>query len=114
MPRPKGSKNKKTLAKAAIKSNEIAEQLAKLNADKAGLETEQETITAVIAEENEKLKAVKKNIKTIEKQIVKLEAKQAAEAAKAEAEAKGQELQDKIAELLAAGKSYDEILNMLK
>ena len=53
-------------------------------------------------------------VEAIEKQIVKLEAKQAAEAAKAEAEAKGQELQDKIAELLAAGKSYDEILNMLK
>ena len=108
MPRPKGSKNKKTLAKAAIKSSEIAEQLAN------GLETEQETITAVIAEQNEKLKAVKKNIKAIEKQIVKLETRQAAEAAKAEAEAKGQELQDKIAELLAAGKSYDEIINMLK
>ena len=114
MPRPKGSKNKKTLAKAAMKSNEIADQLAKLNADKVEFETEQETITAVIAEQNEKLKAVKKNIKAIEKQIVKLEAKQAAEAAKAEAKAKEQELQDKIAELHAAGKSYDDILNLLK
>lgn len=110
MPRPKGSKNKKTAVDASGIENQIAQ---KIDA-KAALEAEQKSIEAVIAENNAKLKSVKKDIRALDKQLASLQAKKAeAEAAALVAE-KQQDIQAAIQNLVAEGKSLDDILSMLK
>ena len=108
MPRPKGSKNKKIAAAG------VDEQISELNAQKLDLETAQAAIIASIAESNAQLKSNKKDLKTIEKKIRKLEAKKAeADAAAAVALAQ-EEIQKRIAALVAEGTSLDDILDKLK
>ena len=109
MPRPKGSKNKKTVAALGVD-----QQITELNAQKLELETAQAAVIALIAENNAKLKANKKDIKTIEKKIMKLEAKKAQADAAAAAKLMQEEVQKRVAELAAEGKSLEDILEKLK
>lgn len=108
MPRPKGSKNKKSLAAVGVES-----QISELNAQKLELETAQEAIIASLAEINAKLKENKKEIRSIEKKILKLEEKKAAADAAAAAELVQEEVQKRVAALVAEGKSLDDILSKL-
>ena len=110
MPRPKGSKNKKTLAKNA----DIDAQISEKNGALAALEEEYTTVSQIIAENSAKLKALKKDMRVLSRQIASLEAKKAESAAAALAAEKKQEVQAKIDALVADGKSLDDILNMLK
>ena len=110
MPRPKGSKNKKTLAKTSAVDAEIAQVEAAI----ADFEKEQEALNASLAETQEKIKVVKKNIRTSKTKLAKLQAKKVeAEAAK-EAEARSEELQAAVKKLLSEGQSYDDVLARLK
>jgi uncharacterized protein involved in exopolysaccharide biosynthesis len=94
MPRPKGSKNKKTLAAVSAQAaTEIDSRIAAVEAE--------------IEELSEKLKARKAELKTLAREKAKADA--AAAARKAE--------EDKAAILAAveaSGKSLDEILALLK
>ena len=110
MSRPKGSKNKKTL----IKNADLEAQLAARKTAKADLEKEEETILSVIADNQARLKTIKKDLRTIDKEIAKLEAKQAEAAAAAKAEGAKIELQGRIEELIKAGVSAEDILEKLK
>ena len=109
MARPKGSKNKKSLAAVGVE-----DQISELNAQKLDLETAQKAIIALIAENTEKLKANKKEIRSVEKKIVKLEAKKAEADAAAAAELMQEEVQKRVAQLAAEGKTLAEILEKLK
>lgn len=110
MPRPKGSKNKKTIAKNV----DIAAQLEEKKAAKADLENEQTTILSVIASNQARLKDVKKDLKALDRDILKLEAKQAEAEAAVLAAAKKDELQAAIDGLIAEGTSIDDILDRLR
>lgn len=110
MPRPKGSKNKKTLERSV----DFVAQLEEKKVAKADLEKEQETILGVIASNQARLKDVKKDLKALDRVILKLEAKQAEVEAAALAAVKKDELQAAIDNLLAEGKSIDELLDKLK
>lgn len=110
MPRPKGSKNKKTAAKAL----DFEAQIAEKSAAKAALEEQQTAILAVIAENNAKLKAVRKDIKALEKQILTIESKKAKADATAAAELMKEAVQKRVVELAAEGKSLEDILEKLK
>ena len=94
MPRPKGSKNKKTLAAVSAQTaDEIDSRIAAVEAE--------------IEELSEKLKVRKAELKTLAKEKAKADA--AAAAKKAE--------EDKAAILAAveaSGKSLEEILTLLK
>lgn len=93
MPRPKGSKNKKSLAAPELDLSAITQQI--------------DAIEEEIAELSETLKAKKAALKNLTK--ARVEAEAAAAAKKAEA--------DKLAILAAfeaSGKSVEEILELLK
>ena len=109
MPRPKGSKNKKS-----TKNVDFDAQIAVKRSAKAELEEEQATILGVLAGHQEHLKKVRKEIRSLEKEIAKLEAqKTEAEAAAASSRAE-EEVRKHIAALVAGGTSLDEILEKLK
>lgn len=110
MPRPKGSKNKKKL----LENLSLEDLISKEEANIASLEEEKNSILAVIEEHQAKLKSVKNELsKAIKKhkeyqdEISKREASAAAAAAK-------EALSNKIDELLADGKTLDELLEKLK
>lgn len=110
MPRPKGSKNRK----AASKNIGFEAQIAEKTEAKAALEAEQDGLVAVITENNAKLKEVKKQIKALDRQILALEAKKAEADAAAAAELMQEEVQKRVAALVAEGKSLNDILDKLK
>ena len=110
MPRPKGSKNRKS--KAAVV--DFSAQIEERKAAKADLENEQATILGVIKGNQERLKDVKKDIRSIEKEIAKLEAKKAQADAAAAASLMQEEVQKRVAELAAEGKTLEDILEKLK
>ena len=110
MPRPKGSKNKKTMAKAINFEAQIEER----KVAKADLENEQATILGVLKSNKDRLKDVKKDIRSIEKEIAKLEAKKAQADAAAAASLMQEEVQKRVAELAAEGKTLEDILEKLK
>ena len=110
MPRPKGSKNKKKAVNEVDLGAQIAEKKAELDA----LNDEYEEISTIVAENNAKLRDIKKNSAKVMKDIAKLEAKKAEEDAAAAVSAKKEELQATIDKLLADGKSIDDILDKLK
>ena len=93
MPRPKGSRNKKTLAAAAQSASEIDSRIAAVEAE--------------IGELNEKLKARKVELKTLVKEKAKADA--AAAAKKAE-----EDRATILAAVEASGKSLEEILALLR
>jgi peptidoglycan hydrolase CwlO-like protein len=109
MPRPKGSKNKKKLLAGA----NIEELIAQRNEAKAALEAERDEQAAVVAEETAKLKSIKAEIKRLDKELVVLDEQKVAAEAAAAAEAAKEAVQSKIAELMAEGKSLEDIMNML-
>lgn len=109
MARPKGSKNKKKVSTGANLDDLIAQRLE----EKAVLEAERDEIAAVVAENAAKLRAVKYQIKKLDKQVAAYEAEKAAIAAAAEAAAAKEAVQAKVDELMASGKSLDEIMGML-
>ena len=109
MPRPKGSKNKKKLPAGA----NIEELIAQRSEAKAALEAERDEQAAVVAEETAKLKSIKAEIKKLDKELVVLEEQKAVAEAAAAAEAAKEAVQSKIAELMAEGKSLEDIMNML-
>ncbi len=110
MPRTKGSKNKKTIAKAVNFEAQIAEKTKA----KTALEEQQTAILAIIAENNAKLKAVRKDIKALDKQILSIQAKKAKADAAAAASLMQEEVQKRVAELAAEGKTLEDILEKLK
>ena len=110
MPRPKGSKNKKSIKTVAQMDAQIAVQAEK----KAALEAEMDGIGAVIEKQKQLLRAKKKELHAVEKAIVSLTEKKAAAEAAEVAAAKKVEIEQVVAELVGSGKSADEILQMLK
>lgn len=110
MPRPKGSKNKKSTKPVADYSAQIEER----KAAKADLENEQATILGVIKSNQDRLKDVRKDIRSVEKEIAKLEAKKAQADAAAAAELMQEEIQKRVVELAAEGKTLEDILEKLK
>lgn len=110
MPRPKGSKNKKSIQTVSQVEEKIA---AQLEAKKA-LETEQAEILAAIEGQKQLLKANKKAIRAADKALVELEAKKAEAAAIADAAAQKVEIEKVVTKLVSSGRSADEILEMLK
>ncbi len=110
MPRPKGSKNKKTIARAKDLDAQIAEKTSAL----AALEKEYAAVSDIIAENSAKLKSLKKDMRVLTRQRAALETKKAESAAAVLALEKKQEVQAKIDELVAEGRTLDDILSMLK
>ena len=108
MARPKGSKNKQ------VKVVDFDARIAERKAAKADLEMEQETILGVIKGNQDRLKDVKKDIRSIEREIVKLEAQKAEADAAAAAALAQEEIQKRVAALVAEGTPLDEILEKLK
>lgn len=110
MPRPKGSKNRKTVQSVAKVEEKIAAQ-AEL---KKTLEAEQAEILAAIEKQKQLLKAKKKELRAAEKALLDLEAKKVEAAAIENAAAQKVEIEKVVSKLVSSGKSADEILEMLK
>ena len=110
MPRPKGSKNKKTLAKNV----DLEEQIAEKTAEHAALEAELAGIQSILAENAARQKTVRKSIRALDRQIAALQARKEEIRAAAAVSAKQQEIQDTIRALVEGGKSLDDILDMLR
>ena len=110
MSRPKGSKNKSTLAANANAGVLLEGKLQ----ERKTLLAKVEKITAEIEESKLALTAAKKELRSVERQIVKLEAMKAEAVENAKNEETKAALQGKINELIKKGKSAEDILNMLK
>ncbi len=110
MPRPKGSKNKKSIASVA----KVEEKLAAQEALKKTLEAEQADILAAIEKQKQLLKAKKKELRAVEKSILTLEQKKVEAAAIETAVAQKAEIEKVVTKLVSSGKSADDILEMLK
>ena len=110
MPRPKGSKNKKTVQSAG----KIDEKIAAQAALKQALEAEQANILAEIEKQKQLLKAKKKELRAADKALAALEAKKLEAQAIETAAAQKVEIEKVVSKLVRSGKSADEILEMLK
>ena len=120
MPRPKGSKNKVTRARAPRKASTATQStdLAALIADKssakealaADIVSLEENLTSIKAD----LKAKKADLKKLDTELGKLEAQKAEMEAREAEEAKKAELDELIKKLMADGMSAAEILEKLK
>ena len=104
MPRPKGSKNKKTAPVAASMINNIEEKIA--------------VVEAEIAAINEQLKAKKDELKALVKEKAKADKAAAKQKAKEEAAAAAKKAEEDKAKLLeafqASGKSVEELMAFMK
>ncbi len=109
MARPKGSKNKATLAKQVS----FEDQLVVERAEKEKLELVKAELTATIAESTERLKETNKQLRAADRRIAKLEAKKAEADLAAASAAKRVEIQNTITHLLDSGVAEDEILAKL-
>lgn len=124
MPRPKGSKNKRTLAKLSqsmtSKKINVADQV-KLNKelidqalnDQIALDDEITKITGQIKELQATLKKQKATYKKNEKRISTLEEKTALLEKEAEKEAEKEQLESALKQCMESGMSLDEILKKL-
>lgn len=110
MPRPKGSKNKKSV----VSSKDISAQLAEKRNAKVELESAQASIMEKIKAAQLELRENKKSVTKLTKDIAKLEAKKAEADARAAAAEKEAEIQKVVSQLISGGKSADEILAALK
>ena len=120
MPRPKGSKNKVTRARAPRKASITTHStdLAALIADKssardliaADIASLEENLTSIKAD----LKAKKAELKKLDTELEKLVAQKAEMVAREAEEAKKSELDEMIKKLMADGMSAAEILEKLK
>ena len=109
MPRPKGSKNKKNRTSA----ENLDALIAQKQEEKAALEAQRNEIASVIEAQKNELKAVKAELKKVDKALADYEAQKAANEAAVAAAAAKEAVQAKIDELLAQGKSLDDIMNLL-
>ena len=110
MPRPKGSKNKKSIALAPNLPDQITDQekiVSALNDDLVAINSE-------INQQQLLAKAKKKEIRKAEKVLATLKAKQEEAAAIAEAAAAKAQIEDVVSKLISSGKSAEEILNRIK
>lgn len=109
MPRPKGSKNKKTLEAEARLGERIAEQRAAM----AQLEKEQRKLLKEIDTRKERLRAVQRELNRGKKNLEKLTAKKTEVDAEANRAAKQQEVTRLVATLMDNGMTTQEILSRL-
>ena len=110
MSRPKGSKNKKSIAAA----NDIAAQLTAKESAKLELETAQAAIIEKIKAAQLELRENKKAVTAVSREIAKLETKKAEADAIAAAEAQKKEIEQVVSQLISGGTSAAEILEALK
>lgn len=110
MPRPKGSKNKKSIQTV----EQVESQIAAKKETKAALEADQAGIAAEIEKQKKLLSAKKKELRAVEKELLILEEKKAEAEAIAAAAAQKVEIEKVVSKLVSSGKSADEILEMLK
>ena len=110
MPRPKGSKNKKSIQSVA----QVEAQITAQQQIKKDLEDRQAKILAAIDEQKKLLKDMKRDLRTVEKALLSLEEKRAEAVAIETAAAKKQEIEQVVSKLVSSGKTADEILAMLK
>ena len=109
MPRPKGSKNKKKAVPTAV----IAQQLADREQEKAKLEAEQQSVLDTIAQQQQRLKAVKKQLRALDKDILGLQEK-AEEAAAIEKAMQDREMLDQVLTELSSVLPADVIFDTLR
>ncbi len=114
MPRPKGSKNKATIKKAAAANKDFEAMIAEKVSAKESLAEEIASIEENIAALKADLKEKKAGLKAIDKEIVKLEAQKAAFDIKQAEEAKQAELDELLKKLMSDGMSAGDILEKLK
>ena len=110
MPRPKGSKNKKSMKTVA----QVEAQIAAKAEEKAALEADQAALNAELEKQKLLLRAKKKELRTVEKELLALEEKKVEAEAIEAAAAQKQEIEKVVSKLVSSGKSADEILEMLK
>ena len=110
MPRPKGSKNKKSITPASNLAAQISDQekiVIALNDDLVAINSE-------IKQQQLLAKTKKKEIRKAEKLLASLKEKQEeAEAIEAASAAKA-EIEDVVTKLINSGKTADEILSRIK
>ena len=109
MPRPKGSKNKKNRTPA----ENLDALIAQKQEEKAALEVQRDEAAGILAEQKAILASIKADLKKVDKALAGLEAEKAANEAALAAAAAKEAVQAKIDELLATGKTLDEIMGML-
>lgn len=110
MPRPKGSRNKKTVIMPTDFELQIAQKQAELDA----LNDEQKNVSAAVAEGNARLKEIKKSVLKLQKEIARIEMEKAEVETAAAIAAKKEELQATIDKLVADGTPIDAIIEKLK
>lgn len=110
MARPKGSKNKKSIAPSA----KVAEQIAAQQKILDTLNNDLNTMTGAIKDMQADVKAKKAEIRKAEKALAALIVqKEKSEAIEAAAAQKA-EIEKLVTELISSGKSPEEILSQLK
>lgn len=114
MPRPKGSKNKTTKAKAALSQNDYETKIAQQVSEKESLTEQIASINENMEQLKAELKAKKTALKQTEKEITRLEAEKTAYEAEQFEKAKKAELDDAIHKMMDGGMSIDDILEKLK
>lgn len=110
MPRPKGSKNKRTIASSA----KVAEQIAAQERVVAALNSELDVINAGIKERQVQAKDKKKEIRKAEKFLAALKVKKEESEAIEAADAQKAEIEKVVTKLISSGKSAEDILSHLK
>ena len=110
MPRPKGSKNKKSVKTVA----QVEAMIAAKQEAKAALEADQAGLLAEIEKQRQLLKAKKKELRAVEKELLVLEEKKVEAETIEAAAAQKVEIEKVVSKLVSSGKSADEILEMLK
>ena len=110
MGRPKGSKNKKKCVTGASIDELIAQRLEA----KAALEEEFNAIKASMEEQATRARAIKADVKKLVKELEQLYVQKEAEEAAAKEAAAREVVQNKVSQLMAEGKSLEEIMSMLR
>ena len=115
MPRPKGSKNKKSRATESIAvATDYAALIAEKQSAREALEAEIAAVTDTLSALKADLKEKNASLKQIDKEIAKLSEKKAKEEAAALEAAKKAELETVLNQLMAGGMSAADILEKLK
>ena len=110
MPRPKGSKNRKSISTVASMHEQIENQEKVV----AAIQSEIAELADAIKVQQGQLKAKKKDLRKAEKSLAALRAKQEeAEAIESAAAAKA-EIEKVVATLIESGKTADEILSKIQ
>ena len=110
MPRPKGSKNRKSVTSSAKYAEQIAAQLKVLSA----LNGDLDSIKATIKEQQQLAKSKKKEIRKAEKVLANLMVKKEESEAIEAAAAQKTEIERVVTKLINSGKSAEDILSQLK